>query len=238
MINIGLNIELFKLRRTVNFQRYEFNVHQYYPNQYFKNTRTKEVDFTLDIIDLSYSTARTLCAFHLTNRELYFDVIASLLSHLNFIDPTQTNFLLSESRYKRLRDFSKSTRIGEMAQGINALFVGQRLDFPYIIDFDLAMERTSTILNIQTTGKTPDFVVVNRDLVNIGLFESKGTMSGSAGGGSGYLSKAMEQINDVYHPCFNFSLPFYSKFAPNNDVNKTPLPKNRKSSIKTISEIS
>lgn len=180
---------------------------------------------------MSYSTARTLCTYNLNKKELYLDVIASLLSHLNFIDSSQTNFILSESRYSRQRDFSRSTRIGEMAQGINALFVGKRLDYPYIIDFDLAKQKTNNTINIQTTGKAPDFLVVKRDLRTIGLFESKGTMNGEVSGVRGYLSKAIQQIDAVHSPCFESNLPFCTKFEHNNDNNKLTNSNNKKSSI-------
>lgn len=231
MINIGLHIDFHSFNRSINFRNHILDVFQYFPDFFYKRTRKTMEEFSLDIVDLSYTTARTLCTYHLTNRELYFDTIASMLSHLNFVDSNEENFLLSESRYFRLRDFSKNTRIGEMAQGINALFVGIRLDFPYIIDFDLAKKKTSNTLNIQTTGKTPDFVVMNRNLDKLGLFESKGTMTGKSSGKNGFLSDAMEQIDSVEQPCFDYAIPVCTKFENNNDDNLKPIPANRKSSI-------
>ena len=205
--------------------KYELDVFKYLPNNFYKKTRVKEINFDLDVIDLAYSTARTLCSYHLSHKELYFDVIASMLSYLNFIDSPNSDFLLSESRYKRLRDFSKGTRIGEMAQGINTLFVAKRLNFPYIVDFDLAKEKTRATLNIQTNGKSPDFVFMNASLSKIGLYESKGTMNGSASSKSGELSKAMVQINDITQPCFDYHLPICTKFENNR------IPIKNKSSI-------
>lgn len=229
---IDIRIDSFlPTKRILNLKKYELGVYKYFPDCFYKNTRIPEDNFTLDLIDLSYSTARTLCSYHLSDKELYFDVIASMLSHLNFIDSTNSNFLLSESRYKRLRDFSKNTRIGEMAQGINAFFVAKRLDFPYIIDFDLAKEKTKYTLAIQSSGKTPDFVVLNSTADKIGLFESKGTMTGTASGKSGYLSDAMEQIDAVDHPCFDCALPVCTKFENNNDHSQLPLSIGIKSSI-------
>jgi hypothetical protein len=228
-----LGIELYIDRFSrINFPRHDLDVNQYYYDNFSAARKVNQPIFSLDLVDLSYSTARTLCSFHLSKKELYFDVIASMLNHLNFIDSTQTNFLLSESRYKRLRDFSKSTRIGEMAQGINALFVAKRLNFPYIIDFDLAKEKTQLTLNIQTQGKTPDFVFLDSSFEKIGLFESKGTMNGSVSGKTGFLSKGKNQIDDVNNPpCFDFHLPMCTKFANNNDVNLAAIPNNRRSSI-------
>ena len=178
---------------------------------------------------MSYSTAKTICSYHLDQKELYYDIIASLLSHLNFIDSTRTELVLSESRYKRLRDFSKSSRIGEMAQGVNALFVAKRLLFPYIIDFDLAKQKTARTLNLQTNGKSPDFLVLDRTLTKIGLFESKGNMNGNV---TRDLRNALEQIDSVRNPpCFSVKIPVSTRFQDNNDVSNKTLRKTRKSSI-------
>lgn len=206
-------------------------VYKYFPDCFYKQKRIKEQNFSLDIFDLSYSTARTLCSYHLTERELYFDIIASMLSHLNFIDNSSNDFLLSESRYKRLRDFSKTTRIGEMAQGTNAFFVAKQLNYPYIIDFDLAKDQTFVNLNIQTSGRSPDFVIINKDLNKIGLFESKGTMGGIVSGKNGFLSDAMEQIDAVEQPCFDSSIPVCTKFSHNNNFNQLKNYRNTPSSI-------
>lgn len=230
LIDISIDGGFFP-KGSLKLRQYGLEVYQYLPRSFYKNTRITENIFTLDIVDLAYSTARTLCSYHLTEKELYFDVLASMLSHLNFVDSSNSNFLLSECRYKRLRDFSKSTRIGEMAQGINYLFVAKRLNFPYIIDFDLAKEKTQGTLNIRTNGKTPDFVVLDSSMIRIGLFESKGTMSGVVSGTSGYLSKGLKQINDVISPCFNSDIPVCTKFENNNDFNLQTIPTNRKSSI-------
>ncbi len=227
LIDISIDA-FFHPKGRLRLKQYELEVNQYLPLSFYKNTRITENIFKLDIVDLSYSTARTLCSYHLTEKELYFDVLGSMVSHVNFIDSKHTNFLLSESRYKRLRDFSKSTRIGEMAQGINYLFVSKRLNFPYIIDFDLAKEKTKGTLNIQTKGKTPDFVVLDSTLTKIGLFESKGTMNGKVSGINGYLKKGLNQINDVIFPCFEVKLPVCTKFEHNNNI---PIDPDIKSSI-------
>lgn len=223
-----LEIDIFNRQFRNTLIPFEMDVYRYLPNDFDKIDKTKEDDFQLDIIDISYYTARTLCSYHLTQKELYFDIIASLLSHLNFIDTTQSYLLLSESRYKRLRDFSKSSRIGEMTQGINSLFVSKRLNFPYIIDFDLAKNKTHTILNIQSKGQSPDFVVIDSSLTKIGLFESKGNMNGNV---TSDLMGAMNQIKSVISPCFDHNMPVSTRFQDNNDYSHKRLRKIRKSSI-------
>jgi hypothetical protein len=224
-----MNFDIFSNLFNCNLQTFDLDVFWFEHPLFNSNKITKEDDFSLDLVDISYSNARTLCSYHLTRKELYFDVIASLLSHLNFIDITSSNLVLSESRYERLRDFSKSTRIGEMAQGINALFVSKRLKFPYIIDFELAKKYTSATINLQTYGKTPDFLIIDNTLKKIGLFESKGNMNGNV---TKDLRKAMGQIENVHNPrCKNAKVPVSTKFNNNNDFKNKNLRKVRKSSI-------
>lgn len=230
-INIMMRLGLHFFSRNFGGRLIPYNlgVFRYSHPNFNSDSKVPEDDFSLDIIDLSYSTARTICSYHIDQRELYFDIIASLLSHLNFIDPTKTDLVLSESRYKRLRDFSKSTRIGEMAQGINALFIAKRLYYPYIIDFDLAKQKTAKTLNLLTNGKSPDFIVLDNTLTKIGLFESKGNMNGNI---TRDLSNAMEQINSVKNPpCFSAKIPVCARFQDNNDFSKKTLRKSRKSTI-------
>jgi len=153
--------------------------------------KTQEDNFQTNLIRIAYATARTLCSFHADNKELYFDVISSILSHLNFIEPNdhRTSFLLKRDRLNRLRDFSQTGRTGELAQGINYLFVQERLDYPFIIDYHLFCDR----LSITIDGRTPDFVLLDKNLTKIGLFESKGEAA-ILDTVKGKLSSAMKQL--------------------------------------------
>lgn len=227
MLHMELEIYFSNFDRLLH--QLMMNVNQYNQTNFNANSKQQEQEFYLDIIDISYSTARTICSYHLDSKELYYDVITSLLSHLNFIDLNQTNLLLSESRYKRLRDFSKSTRIGELAQGINALFVAKRLNFPYIIDFDLAKEKTVATLNLQTNGRSPDFLVIDNNLSKIGLFESKGNMNGKV---RRDLNNAMNQIDNVTNPqCIDTKIPMSIQFKNNNDISNNQIRNNQITSI-------
>lgn len=70
-----------------------------------------------------------------------------------------------------LRDFSKSTRIGEIAQGINYYFARNYLRAYAIYDFK---EYKQKIINSKCGGRTPDYVLCYHD-GTIGIIESKGT---------------------------------------------------------------
>lgn len=224
-----LEIDFFKPRLSRHLIPYDLDVFKYQSPDFNRITRVREDDFSLDIIDMAYYTARTLCSYNLDHQELYIDVIASLMSHINFIDSSQSNLLLRESRYKRLRDFSKSSRIGELAQGINAMFVSNRLKFPYIIDFHLAKVKTKSSFDFQTTGKSPDFVIVDSTLKKIGLFESKGNMNGNV---TRDLQNALVQIDSVSSAkCIDAKVPISTRFQDDNGFSRRILRKKRKSSI-------
>ena len=234
-----MNLEMMfhgriRFRNINSLTKYKFQVFNHKsPDFYDKDKSKEEDDFSLDILDIGYMTARTLCSYHLNNKELYFDLMSSLFSHFNIVRKDANDyFKVSESRIFRLRDFSRTTRIGELAQGINSLFVGRRLDFPYIIDFDLAKNITSTTLNIQTNGKSPDFLILNRSLSEIGLFESKGSAGKEAKitSNNGYLKKAYDQLIAVTNPCFKNLIPICVRFEHNNDILPPNSPINTKGS--------
>lgn len=170
-----INLEIFSSSfneateiKKLNVFKYEYNSSK---ERVKKKSKKKEDDFKTNLLRVSYATARTLCSLHIDNKELYFDIIASIFSHLNFIEPNdpRESFLLKKDRLNRLRDFSQTGRTGEMGQALNYLFVQERLGFPYIIDYHLFCDR----LKIKIKGRTPDFVLLNPQLNKIGLFESK-----------------------------------------------------------------
>jgi hypothetical protein len=152
------------------FKHLALEVYQFdLDNTEIKNPK-REFNFHTSEIEIAYATARTLCSYHIDQEEYYYDIIASLFTHFNFINSSGSYLKLKKERYERLRDFSKTARVGELAQGINYLFVQERLKYPFIIDYHLFCKKNG----IRVTGKTPDFVVLSNDLKQIGLFESKG----------------------------------------------------------------
>lgn len=72
-----------------------------------------------------------------------------------------------------LRDFSKSTCYGEIAQGINYFFAKNYLGAYAIYDFKYYFDKNNTT-GVKLTGRTPDYVLCYPG-GKIGLIESKGT---------------------------------------------------------------
>lgn len=181
---INKNLEVFKYLLKKN------------KNKATKKGRIKEIDFTTNKLKIAYATARTICSYHIDNKELFLDFISSLTGQINLVKDEEhfDYLLLSADRLTRLRDFSQKTRIGEIAQAINYLFVQERLEYPYIIDYHLFCERMS----INVNGVSPDFVILNKDLTKIGLFESKGEAA-KADGVTTKLNEAIEQLEFAKH---------------------------------------
>jgi hypothetical protein len=215
---------MLDLMGYVDLSNHKLEVYRYNYNAlkpFYKTTRVNEADYETNQLRIAYATARTLCSYHLDKKELYFDIIASLLSHLNFVTKNTNSYLqIYESRYKRLRDFSKTTRIGELAQGVNALFVQDRLNYPYVIDFHYFHEKVyGTPYGV---GSTPDFVVLNNDLRKVGLFESKGegAVTSTITGINGKLNDALTQLEVITNPCAEELIPICARFEQNNDDEK------------------
>jgi len=176
---------------------------------------------------LSIAIARTICSEHLDKKEYWSDMISSLLGLWNIIDNKKQNLRIKSSRIERLRDFSRTSRIGEIAQGIVWLYM-QDNGYPYITDFHFfAMNKG---INIPRKASTPDFVGQDSNLTNeICLAESKGKESRSSGIIKAKLARALKQCNSseniILGSHFNVvkKLGFCTEFSDENDTNNSTL---------------
>ena len=106
-------------------------------------------------------------------------------------DSTGHSFLLKEQYVNNLRDFSRTSRLGELAQGINFLLVQEVLKIPTPVDF---FGYCKQIHNVEPTGKTPDFIgCTNPSHYN--LIESKGSLLSSDPDIKGRLRDAINQCD-------------------------------------------
>jgi hypothetical protein len=222
MINIDIISHIFNSDQSYFiFSDHKMKVYEYTYPFYIKKTPPpnpiSKDDFVTNELRIAYATARTLCSYHLDDKELYFDIVASLLSHFNFITKNNDNYLqLIDSRLNRLRDFSKTARIGELAQGINYLFVQEVLLFPYIVDFHLFYKNVYE--KVHSGSKTPDFIILKYDFNESGLFESKGEAQKSfkITGKRGKLNEALKQLR-IIQPCVNKLIPCCTRFETNRN---------------------
>jgi len=122
---------------------------------------------------LSIAIARALCSNQLNRREFYFDIIQSILN-LSFLIHGQSNDLrLNSTRIHRLRDFSRTNKIGELGQGITWLYLEEESDYPFVADFNYFCEING--IHVPPNSSTPDFVSQDTNhSTKICLAESKG----------------------------------------------------------------
>lgn len=100
-------------------------------------------------------------------------------------------FLLNKQRLELIRDFSKTTRIGEIAQGVSFLFAQDVLRIPTPHDFSGFCE---TNYGEIPKGSTPDFIGSHKD-GTYDLIESKGTQDPNKKIISGRLNAALKQCD-------------------------------------------
>ena len=107
--------------------------------------------------------SKSVCAF----AQSYFSTLDFILAEKD------RYWALNYENRNILRDFSKSSRIGEIAQGINYLFFKDHMGAKVIYDFDGYIE---DIIGQKPTGlgRKPDYVMVYNNGM-IGVMESKGT---------------------------------------------------------------
>ena len=192
-----------------------------YSHPFKLKTRIIERDFETNQLRVAYGTARTLCSFHLDNKELYFDLIASLISHFNFITKNNQDYLqIFKSRYERLRDFSKTTRLGELAQGVNYLFTQERLNYPYVVDFHFCHQLVYG--SSYSEKSTPDFFVLKEDFSDTGLMESKGE-GAKRNAVTSKLKSALAQLEKVLSPSVDYLIPMCVRFEYETVVKKSTI---------------
>lgn len=143
--------------------------------------KKRDGDLNISMMHLAVYTALAM----ISNVEDYYSEVAafarSYMIQISALIDTSVNAKVKwneylafkhENRYM-LRDFSKSTRVGEIAQGINYYYARKILKALAIYNFDLFCD--INIINRNKIGRKPDYVLVYDD-GSTGVLESKGTM--------------------------------------------------------------
>jgi hypothetical protein len=164
------------------------------PRIHLQQTTTIYTPLTFNGIKLSWAIGRTMASHQLNIPELWVDCISTLISTYNII-ASSDDFKLLESRLDRLRDFSKSSRIGEIAQGVAYLFAQEKLKYPIVTDFHYFLAKQGITVPAKET--TPDFVCQKKKAdKNVILLESKGTEINATTSIKGVLSKGKTQCDN------------------------------------------
>lgn len=152
-------------------------------------------------IRLAVSIALTILSSNPKLRDFVKFSISSFINLSSMIgnhpNSKNSNLVLIDDINEMLRDFSFSTRIGELAQGISFMFAQDILEKPHVVDFDGYAKSQKHSFN-KTVKSSPDFVL--HDLSNlrkITLLESKGSTRNQVNNGlKSTLKKALQQCED------------------------------------------
>lgn len=143
---------------------------------------------------LSIAMARTLCNQHIGIPELYFDIMQSIFSLQFLINGANNNIRLNSNRLNRLRDFSRTNKVGEVAQAMTWLYLVEESNFPFVNDFELFCTNNGIV--IPPNSSTPDFIAQDTNkTTNICIAESKGKLINSPATIKSKLKKGLNQCD-------------------------------------------
>lgn len=152
-----------------------------YDKRYFHNTlATPDVirngDFTFTDLELGVAIARAIIGSSLSSDTVsIIEIKASYYTLLSLLELDDENFILNNHTIGRLRDFSKTSRIGEVAQGINFLFAQKVLNYKIVVDYKLFLSWMG--IPLLRRRRTPDYILAKDLFGGVSLMESKGTLN-------------------------------------------------------------
>lgn len=129
--------------------------------------------FSFTNLELAFATARATIGNSMPESVISIAEIRSSFYNLMTLEDMRfSDFRLNSNSLNRYRDFSKTTRTGEIAQGVSFLFAQKVLQKRVVIDFKLFFEK----LNQQIEGNvsTPDYIIADNIYGGVELMESKG----------------------------------------------------------------
>lgn len=124
---------------------------------------------------LAVALAKTILTRDPSDEDLIKEVRAGLYVLDSLLDMTVANLRLTDRFRKKFRDFSKSSRIGELAQATSFVFAQEVLGHPLVVDFDGYLQ-SQKIPEVPPKFRAPDFALLFRSGTHRpSLLESKGT---------------------------------------------------------------
>lgn len=185
-----MKLMLFNGGRTIDVTEYT-NTSVTTKGMHLINAQTQCSDFSFNGWELADAMARTVCSRHIDKPEYWADFISSLLELTCLIHNTRPNARISSSRIERLRDFSRTGRIGEIAQGLTFLNLRKSEGYKFISDFEFFCLLNNIDIPAQTA--TPDFIAQKASNNDLCLAESKGIQTSATSSVKSALAKAMSQ---------------------------------------------
>jgi hypothetical protein len=150
----------------------------YPPRTRLKVKRDKFDKLNFSAFRLFIVTARAALSSDVFNRDLLFEVVANFLRFQPIINTKSRNLKFNTKHASAIRDFSLTSRIGELGQGLAYIFAQDHLKYPLVGDFVgfLTKHGKPTVAKNQST---PDFVLSKQSTYNLALLESKSGWGGN-----------------------------------------------------------
>ncbi|MBT2771061.1 hypothetical protein J7J47_02300 [Halomonas sp. ISL-60] len=102
-----------------------------------------------------------------------YDIMLNALFLYGLLDCKNSSICLKNGFRDKYRDFSRSSRTGELGQAINYIFSQEFLGYKYVFDFDEFLSVYS--IASKKSGGTPDYVLLGKKNKNVSVLESKGS---------------------------------------------------------------
>lgn len=143
---------------------------------------------------LCYAIAKTTISRDVSDLNLIVDSLANLFRFAFLIDGSRHTLTLIKTNFSNLRDFTRTNRTGEIAQGLTYLIAQEHLNFPFVVDFNGFINLNGGTIPHKTS--TPDFILQSTSMdYNVSLIESKGSYPENVHQLKPSLKKALRQCN-------------------------------------------
>ncbi|MBP7808645.1 MAG: hypothetical protein KA163_05095 [Bacteroidia bacterium] len=157
-------------RKQIDFVEYDKST---VLNRAITTAAIRNGNFTFTNHELAIAIARATIGSSLPKDPISFaEYGAAFYNLMTLEDMRHPAFRVNSQSVKRYRDFSKTTRTGELAQGISFLFAQKVLRHSAIVDFKLFFERIGS--PIHSVAKTPDYIIADNIYGGVDLMECKG----------------------------------------------------------------
>lgn len=138
-----------------------------------KSIHSKDIHFSF--FRITVASAKSILTRDPLSSGVWKDVRAAFYMLDSIVECLDGNLRLSPNFRKRYRDFSKTGRVGELAQAVTFILAQDVLDYPIVCDFDGFLS-TQGIPAMRSDEQTPDYALLFRNGGGkLSLIESKGS---------------------------------------------------------------
>lgn len=187
---------------NINFEEYSCSIISVAGCNVLKSSYNNSSTKKISEIEISLLTAKGILTKTASIKSAIIAVARSYFEIVPFLFAEKDGFwTLDDDYYDLLRDFSRSTKTGEFAQGFNYFLALYVLNAKCVYDYHYFCETNG--FPVTRKEKTPDYVLVYKN-GDIGLLESKGTL----------YNNPTSSLIDGYKQCESGEKHFISHHQP------------------------